>query len=85
DTVLAEAPPTAEAAEALLRRLALWPLLAGARGRPALDVAAVVDALARLSWLGHDLGPRLVELDVNPLIVGREGAVAVDARATVRH
>jgi acetyl-CoA synthetase (ADP-forming) len=67
----------------MLEGLRLWPVLAGARGRAKLDVAAVVDALVRLSWLGHDLGPRLVELDVNPLIVGVSGVVAVDARATV--
>ena len=39
----------------------------------------------RLSWLAHDLGDRLVDLEVNPLIVRRsgEGAVAVDGRGTL--
>ncbi len=83
DTAIAEAPVAPATARAMLEGLRLWPLLAGARGRAKLDVAAVVDALVRLSWLGHDLGPRLVELDVNPLIVGVSGVVAVDARATV--
>jgi hypothetical protein len=38
-----------------------------------------------VSWLAVDLGPRLVDLEVNPLIVGRlgEGAFAVDGRATL--
>ncbi|MBM3585135.1 MAG: CoA-binding protein [Alphaproteobacteria bacterium] len=81
DTALAPAPVSPARAEAMLRGLRLWPLLDGARGRPKLDVAAVVDALVRLSWLGHDLGPRLVELDVNPLIVGVKGVWALDARA----
>ena len=48
-----------------------------------LDIAAIVDAVVRVSWLAADLGPRLGDLEVNPLIVRRagRGAVAVDARA----
>jgi acetyl-CoA synthetase (ADP-forming) len=39
----------------------------------------------RVSWLAADLGPRLVDLEVNPLLVRRagEGVVAVDGRATL--
>lgn len=90
DVQVAVAPVSAAAAAAMLRRLALWPVLAGdgahgpATPAPA-DVAAAVDAAVRLSWLAADAGPRLAEMDLNPLIVreaGR-GAVAVDARATV--
>ena len=41
--------------------------------------------MVRLSWLAADLGARLVDLEINPLIVRRagEGAVAVDARGTL--
>ena len=62
------------------------PLFRGARGRPPLDIDAIVDAMVRISWLAADLGDRLVDLEVNPLIVERAGAgaVAVDARASVR-
>jgi len=62
------------------------PLFAGARGRARLDVEAIAAAAERMSWLAHDLGPRLVDLEVNPLIVRREGegAVAVDGRATLK-
>ncbi|MEN0074527.1 MAG: acetate--CoA ligase family protein [Paracraurococcus sp.] len=86
DVQLAPAPLRPGDAEALLRRLALWPVLEGVRGRPPLDVAAAVEALVRLSWLAADLGPRLVELDLNPLLLRAEGqgCIAVDARATVR-
>ena len=37
------------------------------------------------SWLAHDLGARLIDLEINPLIVGRAGggATAVDGRATL--
>ncbi|HZS82953.1 MAG TPA: acetate--CoA ligase family protein [Stellaceae bacterium] len=85
DIRLALAPIGPDRALALLRELRLWPLLDGYRGRAKLDVEAAAAAISRVSWLAADLGPRLVELDVNPLILRRagEGAVAVDARATL--
>ena len=41
--------------------------------------------IERMSWLAQDLGPRLLDLEVNPLIVGAkgQGAVAVDGRANI--
>jgi acetyl-CoA synthetase (ADP-forming) len=85
DTQLALAPVDAATAEAMLRRLRVFRLLQGYRGKPPLDVAAVIDALVRLGALAHALGERLTELDINPLIVRRagQGAVAVDARAVI--
>lgn len=85
DVRLVSAPLDRDRAKALLRKLKLWPILDGVRGRPKLDVDAVADTLVRLSWLAHDLGPRLQDLEINPLIVrvaGR-GAVAVDGRGTL--
>ena len=69
----------------MLERLKIWPVLAGWRGKPALDAECVADIVSRLSWLAADLGERLVELELNPVMVRRagEGAVAVDARATL--
>lgn len=86
DVQLAPAPLRPADARAMLQRLALWPVLEGVRGRPALDVEAAVDALVRLSWLAADLGERLVEMDLNPILlrVAGEGCIAVDARATLR-
>ena len=54
-------------------------LLDGKRGRPPSDVGSFAKAASRLSLLAHDLGDLLAELDVNPVIVGPKGAVAVDA------
>ena len=86
DVQVAMAPISAGQAEAMMRRLKLWPLLDGARGVPPADVAAAAEAASRVSRLAAALGERLVELDVNPLIVRAvgEGAVAVDARATLQ-
>ena len=85
DTRLACAPLSRAQARALIEELAMRRVLDGVRGRPAADSAALADALVRLSWLAHDLGPRMREMDVNPLVVraaGR-GVLALDARATV--
>jgi acetyl-CoA synthetase (ADP-forming) len=85
DIQLASAPLGRDRALALLRKLKLWPILDGVRSRPKLDVDAVADTLVRLSWLAHDLGPRLQDLEINPLIVrvAGQGAVAVDGRGTL--
>jgi len=54
-------------------------LLAGARGRPRAKVAAVVDVLMRVQKLALDFAGELAELDINPLVVRPDGAVALDA------
>ncbi|MDT8854077.1 acetate--CoA ligase family protein [Paracoccaceae bacterium Fryx2] len=78
DTVTLVLPVTAAEVEAALRRLRLWPLLDGYRGRRCADVAAVVDAACRLGLL-MQARPDLAEIEINPLMVGTLGAVAVDA------
>ncbi len=80
DFAVALAPVSAEEALGLLAELRAWPLLRGARGRPALDVQAAAGALAALSVVGA-AHPEIVELEVNPLLVLAHGALALDARA----
>jgi acetyl-CoA synthetase (ADP-forming) len=85
DVEVGLAPLSADGADAMLRRLRVWPLLAGYRSNPALDVAAVVTTLVKVSELATDLAGVLLELDINPLMVRRagEGVTAVDARAVM--
>lgn len=85
DVAVALAPVGPETAIAMLKKLRVWPLLEGYRGRPALDVEAVVDTIVKVGALAASFGDKLVELDINPLMVKRkgEGAIAVDARATI--
>ena len=81
DSVSLLPPFTAAAIEAALGKLKLARLLAGYRGRPPADVAALVQtALACTRYAAANL-ERLVELDLNPVIVRPQGsgAVAVDA------
>jgi acyl-CoA synthetase (NDP forming) len=56
-------------------------LLAGARGRPKGDVKALVDVALSVASLATACGDRLVELDLNPVVVREKGAgaVAVDS------
>jgi acetyl-CoA synthetase (ADP-forming) len=84
DVAIATAPVSAQRVHQLLATLRTSPLFRGARGRPPLDVDAISGMVERVSWLAADLGSRLIDLEVNPLIVRAEGggAVAVDARAT---
>jgi succinyl-CoA synthetase beta subunit len=55
------------------------PLLAGYRGRARADVDAVVRAAMAIQSFAGAHADRLIELDVNPLIVTADGAVAADA------
>jgi len=81
DTRLLPAPTTAEAAEQALRSLRLFPLLDGYRGRQPADIGALALIVEKVSLLAAALGPRLAELDINPLRVQGARAIAVDARA----
>ncbi len=64
-----------------LQRLAMAPLFEGYRGLPAADLDAVVDAVIRLARFAQDNAARLMELDINPLLVRPRGKGAVVADA----
>jgi acyl-CoA synthetase (NDP forming) len=81
DAVFLLAPFDAQTALRGLARLRVHGRLAGLRGRAAADLDALSDALARFSAGVAALGPDLKELDVNPLRVGAEGFLALDALA----
>jgi acyl-CoA synthetase (NDP forming) len=77
-------PVDAHTAAGLVARLRLAELLAGHRGRPALATGALVEAVVGFSQLAHELGDLLEAVDVNPLVVGQHGVVAVDALVVAR-
>ena len=78
DTVTLVLPASTDAMLAALRRLRLWPLLDGYRGRARADVAAVAAIADRLAALML-ARPELEEIEINPILVRTHGAVAVDA------
>jgi acyl-CoA synthetase (NDP forming) len=73
------APFDVKTAQRLIDGLKLRPVLDGVRGRPPADMSALTEAIARFSVLAAELGDLLAEADVNPLIAGPAGAMAVDA------
>lgn len=78
DTVTLVAPVTAAEIKIALRRLKLWPLLDGYRGTDKADVGAIVEvALAVQAMMAGE--ESLIDIEINPLIVRKSGAVAVDA------
>ncbi|HEX9859476.1 MAG TPA: acetate--CoA ligase family protein [Paracoccaceae bacterium] len=78
DTVTLILPADAAAVLAAMRRLRLWPLLDGYRGRPKADTRAVAEIAARLGALML-ADPDLEEIELNPILLRPQGAVAVDA------
>jgi acetate---CoA ligase (ADP-forming) len=78
------APLTDADAEELVRAGKAGRLVAGFRGAPAADETALQDLLLRLSRLGEAL-PEVAELDLNPVLAGPEGCIAVDARIRIEH
>jgi acetyltransferase len=70
----------------MIESLKIAPLFRGYRGRPALDIDALSDLLARVSCLIADHADRIAEIDVNPVFVRAEGegACAADALVVMR-
>jgi hypothetical protein len=78
DVVFRHAPFGPEEGEAMLRELRMGALLDGVRGRPPVDRALIAQMLSDLSQWAAAAQDRLVELDLNPVMVGELGPVAVD-------
>jgi acyl-CoA synthetase (NDP forming) len=72
-------PVTDRDATRMWRTLRAAPLLTGYRGTPPVDTAALEDLMLRLGRLAEDL-PEVAELDLNPVLAGPDGLVAVDAK-----
>jgi len=85
DVALAPAPVDADGARALLLSLRAAALFRGARGAPPADLEALAGLVARVSALGAAAGPRLAELDLNPVFVhpAGGGVTVADAVAVI--
>ena len=80
DAVTLLLPSSREDVRAAFARLRSWPLVCGYRGRPAGDVEALLDAVDAILAYAQAQAERLLELDVNPVLVLARGlgVVAVD-------
>jgi acetate---CoA ligase (ADP-forming) len=78
DTALLFAPTDESAVLEALRDLRCWPMLAGTRGQPALDVQSLCGLVVTLSHLATRLPG--VALDLNPTILYEHGHAIADLR-----
>lgn len=78
DVAIRLAPLLPDSAASMISQVRGYPLLAGARGRPAMDTDALAAMLVTLSLIAMD-DPSIMSIDLNPVIVGQSGALAVDA------
>ncbi len=81
DTATLLIPATRASVENALLNLQLAPLFHGYRGKARADVGAAIDAIMKIQEFAQSEADRLLELDINPLILCKEnhGAFAADA------
>ena len=78
DVVFRVCPITVQDAQEMIAELRAYPILAGARGRKAVNMRELALTLTRVSNLLEAEGPS--EFDINPLMADESGCVAVDMR-----
>jgi acyl-CoA synthetase (NDP forming) len=85
DTALRMLPLARDEAVAMVRGLKAHRLLAGFRGAPPADEAALVEAVLAFARMGEALGDRLLEAEINPLFVlpAGQGVRAADGVAVL--
>ena len=77
DTATLLAPVTRDEVFLALRSLRISPLFFGHRGKPGIDMNALLDLIIRLQEV--TVGSNVVEIELNPVLATPFGAVAVDA------
>ena len=82
DVAFSLAPLAGDEPERMLSRLRSAPILRGARGGAGIDIPATAEVIARVGKLVVD-HPRIDQLDINPLLAGPDGCIAVDARIRI--
>jgi acetyltransferase len=79
DVVLRLCPLHDSDAAQMIAQVKMHKLLEGIRGEPPRDLDALAETLLRISQLA-ERHPRIVEMDINPLVAYAKRAVAIDAR-----
>ena len=79
DKTLGFPPLNERLARRMLENLKIHPLLKGYRGDKPKNVDRLIEIMIRLSYLAADY-PEIAELDINPLILTPDDAIALDAR-----
>jgi acetyltransferase len=82
DTKLAFPPLNERLTRTMIKSLKIYPFLKGYRGAPEKDIEKLIEVIIRLSYLAADY-PEITELDINPLLVGTNDVIALDARIVI--
>ena len=82
DFSLRVTPITRRDAAEMVREIKGYPLLTGYRGREPVDTGCLEEMLLAVGRLAQEY-PAISEIDLNPVIAGASGAVAVDARVVL--
>lgn len=72
-------PLTEEDALEMVQEIKGFPLLKGIRGQGPKDIGTIVNGIMRLSRLVQE-NPRILEIDLNPIVVYEKGCEVLDAR-----
>lgn len=73
------APISPEDAMEMIREIKSYSILSGLRGHKSADIEALAECLHRLSFLLYH-NPEIMEVDLNPVLAGPKGCLALDAR-----
>ena len=79
DKCAAVAPFGPRTARRLIDRMRLSKILAGVRGKPAVDIENLCNAIARFSVFAATFSEYISEIDINPILVSQDACCAVDA------
>jgi acetyltransferase len=83
DRSLALPPLNTTLARRMMEQTRIYKALQGVRGRSAIDLVQLEQLLVRFSQLIVEQ-PQISEIDINPLLVSPEGAIALDARVVLQ-
>ena len=84
DRAVAMCPVNPQQAEEMISSLKANRLLRGIRGKTAVDRQALIDATVRLSAIAFEFSDSIAEIDINPILVNAQQALAVDALIIVK-
>jgi len=84
DVAIRLAPVSVEEAHQMIESLKGFPILQGARGRGAADIAALAKLVQQVSELASTNGDRIEEMDLNPVFVRPQGQGVVIGDALLK-
>ncbi|MEJ2365454.1 MAG: acetate--CoA ligase family protein [Deltaproteobacteria bacterium] len=79
DVALRHLPLTRQDALEMIEEIKGYPILAGYRGQPVVDLQPLAECLLAVAQIAEEY-PRIVEIDLNPVFAYPEGILVADAR-----